>query len=109
MATNKPPLSAIELEGRYETADDAIAKWHFHALWLLSLGDESDEVAERLSLSTRWVFQLIKRYNEGGLYRLGDKRVNNGTEPTIVTPQAPCRVERADQDAARRRWPVGRT
>ena len=88
MATIKPHLSAIELEGRYETTADVIAKRHFHALWLLSLGHEIDEVAELLSLSTRWVFQLIKRYNEGGPERLGDQRIHNGTEPTIVTPEA---------------------
>ena len=88
MTTIKSHLSTLELEGRYETAADAIAKRHFHALWLLSLGHEIDEVAELLSLSTRWVYQLIKRYNEGGPDRLGDQRVNNGTEPTIVTPQA---------------------
>ena len=88
MATIKPHLSVIELESRYETTADVIAKRHFHALWLLSLGHEADEVAELLSLSTRWVYQLIKRYNEGGPERLGDQRVNNGTEPTIVTPEA---------------------
>ena len=35
-----------ELEGRYETAADPVAKRHFHALWLLSKGLEIDEVAE---------------------------------------------------------------
>ena len=33
--------------------------------------------------------QLIKRHNAGGPERLGDQRVNNGTEPTIVTSGAP--------------------
>jgi transposase len=31
---------------------------------------------------------LIKRYNEGGPEQLGDQRVNNGTEATILTPDA---------------------
>ena len=39
---------------------------HFHALWLLSLGYEVEEIAELLSFSPRWVRALIKRYNEGG-------------------------------------------
>jgi len=88
MTTIKSHLSTLELESRYETAADPVAKRHFHALWLLSKGLEIDEVAELLSLSTRWVYQLIRRYNEGGPGRLGDQRVNNGTEPTIVTPEA---------------------
>ena len=39
-------------------------------------------------MSARWVYQLIKRYNEGGPDKLGDQRVNNGAGPTIVTPEA---------------------
>jgi transposase len=81
-------LSTAELEGRYETAADPISKSHFHALWLLSRGLEIDEVAELLSFSTRWVYQLVKRYNEGGPDCLGDQRVNNGTEARILTPEA---------------------
>jgi transposase len=84
----KRHLSAAELEGRYETVADPIAKSHFHALWLLSQGYEMDEVAELLSFSTRWVRILIKRYNEGGPDRLGDQRAHNGTEPTILTQDA---------------------
>lgn len=81
-------LSSAELEHRYATAADPIAKSHFHALWLLSRGYDIEETAEILSFSTRWVRSLIKRYNEGGPERLGDQRVHNGTEPTILTPAA---------------------
>ena len=51
-------------------------------------GYDIDETAEVLSFSTRWVRSLTKRYNEGGPALLGDQRVNNGTEPTILTPGA---------------------
>jgi transposase len=88
MTTIKSHLSTGELEARYEGAGDPIAKSHFHALWLLSKGYDLDEVAELLSFSTRWVYQLVRRYNAGGPRCLGDQRANNGTEPTIVTPQA---------------------
>jgi transposase len=88
MTAIKPHLSAAELEHRYETAVQPIAKSHFHALWLLSRGYDIAETAEILSFSTRWVHILIKRYNEGGPERLGDQRVHNGTEPTILTPAA---------------------
>jgi transposase len=88
MTIIKPHLSAAELEQRYKTASEPIAKSHCHALWLLSQGYGIDETAEILSFSTRWVRILIKRYNAGGPERLGDQRVNNGTEPTILTPGA---------------------
>ena len=60
----------------------------FPWLWLLSKGLEIDEVAELLSFSTRWVYELVRRYNEGGPDCLGDQRVNNGSEATILTPEA---------------------
>jgi transposase len=88
MTTIQSHLNSSELEARYEAAGDPIAKNHFHALWLLSSGYEVDEVAELLSFSTRWVRELIKRYDEGGPQWLGDQRVHNGTKPTILTPEA---------------------
>ena len=88
MTVIKAHLSGAELEQRYKSAIEPIAKSHFHALWLLSQGYDIDETAEVLSFSTRWVRILIKRYNEGGPGLLGDQRVNNGTEPTILTPGA---------------------
>jgi Homeodomain-like domain len=88
MTAIKSHLPAVELEHRYKTASEAIAKSHFHALWLLARGYSIDQVAGLLSFSTRWVRILIKRYNEGGPERLGDQRAHNGTEPKILTPQA---------------------
>ena len=77
-------LSTAELEHRYKTASEAIAKSHFHALWLLTRGYSIDQVAGLLSFSTRWVRILIDRNNEGGPDRLGDQRAHNGTEPAGV-------------------------
>ncbi len=88
MTTIDAHLSSVELEARYKAASDPISKSHFHAVWLLSAGYESEEVAELLSFSTRWVRELARRYNEGGPEVLGDRRVNNGTQPTILTPGA---------------------
>jgi transposase len=88
MTTIKAHLSSFALEARYEAAADPVAKSHFHALWLLSSGYEVEEVAELLSFSARWVWALIRRYNEGGPETLGDQRVHNGTRPTILTPEA---------------------
>jgi transposase len=88
MTCIEPHLSAAELEHRYKTATEPIAKSHFHALWLLARGYGIGQVAGLLSFSTRWVRILIERYNEGGPDRLGDQRAHNGTEPKILTPEA---------------------
>jgi transposase len=81
-------LSGEELEARYETAADPVAKSHFHAVWLLSLGYRTQEVAEILSFSPRWVQRLLKRYNEQGPDSLSDRRLGNGTAPVLLTPDA---------------------
>ena len=81
-------LSPAELEARYKTAADPVAKSHFHAIWLLSLNYGTQDVAELLSFSPRWVQLLVKRYNEHGADSLGDRRLDNGTAPAILTPEA---------------------
>jgi len=81
-------LSATELEARYKTAADPVAKSHFHAVWLLSLDYKTEEVAEILSFSARWVQRLVKRYNEQGPDSLSDRRLSNGAAPAILTPEA---------------------
>ena len=81
-------LSAAELEVRYETAADPVAKSHFHAIWLLCLGYTASEAAAILSFSVRWVRLLLKRYNEQGPDSLGDRRQANGAAPAILTPEA---------------------
>jgi transposase len=88
MTTIKAHLSGSELEARYKEAADPITKSHFHALWLMSLGYDVDEVAELLGFSPRWGRALIKRYNESGAEALGDQSVHNGMKPTILTPDA---------------------
>jgi transposase len=81
-------LNVTELEERYKTAADPVAKSHFHAVWLLSLDYTAEEVAELLSFSVRWVRLLVKRYNEYGPDSLGDRRLSNGAAPAILTPEA---------------------
>ncbi len=81
-------LSPAELESYYKTAADPVSKSHFHAIWLLSLNYRTEEVAELLSFSPRWLQLLVKRYNEHGPDSLGDRRQGNGAAPAILTPGA---------------------
>ena len=100
MTAIKLHMSSEELEARYESASDPIEKSHFHAVWLLSLGYAVNEVAELLSFSTRWVHQLIKRYNEGGPERLGDQRAQNRRS------SRPRRSRHSNSGSSRRRTTV---
>ena len=88
MTALTPHLSSLELERAYKAAADAVAKSHFHALWLVSEGYAVAEVARLLSFSARWVHTLIKRYNAKGPAALADLRAGNGAAPRILTPEA---------------------
>ena len=81
MTALTPHLSSLELERGYKASADAVAKSHFHALWLVSEGYAVAEVARLLSFSARWVYTPIKRYNAQGPAALGDRRAGNGAGP----------------------------
>jgi len=81
-------LSPEELGARYKMAADPVSQSHFHALWLLSLGYKTAEVAQILSFSPRWVQRLVKRYNAQGPDSLSDLRSQNGAAPAILTKEA---------------------
>jgi hypothetical protein len=68
MTTIKAHVS--ELEARYKTAVDPVGKSHFHALWLLSSGNEVDEVAELVSRPAQSVLQPLLLLLPTGLLRL---------------------------------------
>jgi hypothetical protein len=78
MTTIKSHLSTVELEARYEGGPIRSPR----------ATSTRCGCCPRVTISTRWVYQLVRRYNAGGPSCLGDQRANNGTEATIVTPQA---------------------
>ena len=93
-------LSSGELEARYETAADPVSKSHFHAIWLLSLGHKSSEVAALLSFSARWVRLLAKRYNEQGPDSLGRPAAGQWRGPCHPYAGSAFVPEGTAQDAA---------
>jgi len=86
MARVATHLSVSELEQHYRTATDAASVRHYQAIWLLAKGHTVAETSEITSFGTRWLEQLLSRYNASGPTSLGDRRRNNGREPSILTP-----------------------
>lgn len=80
-------LSIEELEQRYRACEDVCAARHYHAIWLLAQGHTIVEVSALTSFVPRWIEQLQARYNALGPRALGDLRRNNGTQPSVLTPQ----------------------
>ncbi len=66
MARVTTQLRVSELERHYRAAQDATAARHYQAVWLLAKGHTVPEVVEMTSFGTRWLEQLLSRYNARG-------------------------------------------
>ncbi len=67
MARVATHLSVSELEREYCAAKDATAARHYQAIRLLAQGHTVPAVAEMTSFGTRWLEQLLSRYNARGV------------------------------------------
>ena len=77
-------LDPEELAARYRAARDPIERSRWQMVWLLVAGRSLREVADVTGYSTRWVREVVKRYNEHGPEGLGDRRHGNrGGEPLL--------------------------
>ena len=77
-------LDPDALEARFRAAKDVVARSHFQAIWLLAKGYTAAEVAELVAMTPRWVNQLARRYERGGVDALGDQRRRNaGAKPLL--------------------------
>jgi transposase len=70
----QPHLTAEEVKERYRTATDRAERTHFHVLWLISQGESQARTARLVGISDRWVQEIVKRYNEGGVEAMRDRR-----------------------------------
>ncbi len=94
MARVAAHLRVSELERHYRAAKAATAARHYQAIWLLAKGHTVGEVAAMTSFGTRWLEQLLSRYNARGPTALGDQRRHNGRAPTVLKPALLARLRR---------------
>jgi transposase len=65
------------LEGLYRKASDAVLRTHLLMVWRISEGDSVEEVARMVGYSGKWVREIKRRYECGGVQALGDRRHGN--------------------------------
>jgi len=70
----EPHVTRDELRQRYRTATDAAERSHFLVLWLISQGQTQAQAAQLAGFSERWVQEIVKRYNAGGIEAMRDRR-----------------------------------
>lgn len=77
-------LTIEQLEQYYRQAKDGVESRQYQIIWLLAQGRKTEEVEEITGYSRTWIYALLKRYNEGGVAGLGDRRnQNQGNKPLI--------------------------
>ncbi len=77
-------LNISELEQLYRQAKNALESRQFQVLWLLAQGKKTEEVEEVTGYSRTWIYALVKRYNELGIYGIGDRRSQNQGAKTLI-------------------------
>jgi transposase len=85
--TVQPHLTVEQLFERHRKERDPVAVRQFQVVWLAATGKPSKQIVEATGYRRDWVFQIIKRYNEGGPEALGDKRRYNGGHGRIINDE----------------------
>ena len=68
---------SARLENLYRKASDAVLPTHLLMVWRISRGDSVEEVAQMVGYSSKWVREIKRRYESGGVDALGDRRHSN--------------------------------
>ena len=77
-------LGGEELTARYRAARDPVERGRWQMIRLLVAGRSLAEVAEVTGYSTRWVREVVRRYNADGPAGLADRRhANTGAAPLL--------------------------
>lgn len=87
MARVADHLSVADLERRFRTCPEPIEARHLQVIWLLAQGHTVGATSKVTSFGTRWIAQLLERYNASGPDALGDGHRRNGPKPRLLTPE----------------------
>ena len=82
-----PHLPIAELQRRYRTAEDPVARSQWQILWLLAQGMPTAHVAQVTGYGVRWIQEIARRYRAGP-QAIGDRRhTNPGAAPLLAGDQ----------------------
>jgi transposase len=78
-----PHLPIADLQQRYRTAEDPVARSQWQILWLLAQGMPTVQVAQVTGYGVRWIQEIARRYRAGP-QAIGDRRhTNPGAAPLL--------------------------
>ncbi len=99
-------LTLNELWRKVKKAKDPIEKLRFLAVYHAKRGLTAKEIAKITLSSTRWVYEAVRRYNQGGPEALKDRRHQNPGQKPKLTLEEQRKVLEALQGPPTRRGPV---
>lgn len=89
----EPHLTPDELKQRYLKTEDLSERSHFHVLWLISQGETQARAAQVVGISDRWVQEIVKRYNAGGVEAMRDRRHDHPGAPRTLNAEGAQALE----------------
>ena len=87
MARVADHLSVADLERHFRSCPEPVRARHLQVIWLLAQGHTVGATSRVTSFGTRWIEQLLERYNASGPEALGDGHRHNGAKPRLLTPE----------------------
>ena len=80
-------LSISDLEQRFRSCPDPVEARHVQVIWLLAQGHTVKATSKVTAFGTRWIQQLVERYNASGPDALANGRRRNGLKPSLLTAE----------------------
>jgi transposase len=78
-----PHLPIEDLQQRYRTAEDPVARSQWQIVWLLAQGMPTGQVAHVTGYGVRWIQEIARRYRAGP-EAIGDRRHTNPGAPPLL-------------------------
>src|SRR3978361_1792497 len=80
-------LSVAELERLFSVCPAPVEARHVQVIWLLAQGHTVGATSKVTAFGTRWVEQLLERYNASGPDALANGPRHTGLKPSLLTAE----------------------
>jgi transposase len=73
-------LTPKQIQRKYVSCQHSQEKKRWHALSLIAAGGVANTVAKEIGMSSGWISETVRRYNEGGVHGVKNKSKNEGSK-----------------------------
>jgi transposase len=80
-------LSVDALKQGFHETSDRVERAHYQVVYLAALGWGSADIATASGYGVGWIRKLVRRYNEGGVAAMRDRRHDNPGQPPLLNAE----------------------